>query len=86
MELILLFIGILFILSLSFFGINVHYSHLKKIKYIAVVSFGVAGCLGWISVWLGFGWLTTAVMSTALLILSALSFLTALLMDYYINT
>jgi hypothetical protein len=57
MELILLFIGIMFILSLSFYGINVHYSHLKKIKYIAVVIFGVAGCVGWIFVWLGFGWL-----------------------------
>ncbi|MEH7441181.1 hypothetical protein V7201_02500 [Bacillus sp. JJ1122] len=76
----------MFILSLSFFGINVHYSHLKKIKYIAVVSFGVAGCLGWVTVWLGFGWLTMAVISTSLLILSALSFLTALLIDYYVKT
>jgi len=52
-ELVLLFIGIMFILSLSFYGINVHYSHLKKIKYIAVFS-----PLVWLVVWAGysFGW------------------------------
>ncbi|WP_423409373.1 hypothetical protein AABM38_04770 [Heyndrickxia sp. MSNUG] len=42
--------------------------------------------MGWITVWMGYGWLTMAVLSTALLILSALSLLTALLIDYYVKT
>jgi predicted Kef-type K+ transport protein len=81
MEPIVLFSGITFILALTFFGINYHYPHLKKIKYFVPLSLFIMGCLGWIAVWLGFGWMTTAVVSTALILLAAISFIVALAMD-----
>lgn len=78
-----MFIAFTFIVSLTFYGINVHYPRIKKLKYYVALFLFVLGCIGWIAVLLGYGWLMTAVVSSALLLLAVIAFFIAFVLDFY---
>ena len=83
MDAIVIFIGIVFIVALLFYGLNIHFPRLKKLKYYMALLFFAIGCSGWFAVFLGHGWLMTAVVSSALLLLAVVSFSIAFLFDFY---
>lgn len=83
MEPIVIVIVITFLMALVFYAINLHYPHLKKLKYYVTLLLFALGCFGWLAIWLGFGWLTTAVVSTAMLLFSGIGYLIALILDFY---
>lgn len=82
MDLFLL-IGITFIVTLTFYGINVHYPRKKKLKYYVALLLFAFGCVGWIAVFIGHGWLMTAVVSSALLLFAVITLFIAFGLDFY---
>lgn len=83
MDAIVIFIGVVFIVALLFYGINIHFPGLKKLKYYMAMLLFALGCSGWFAIFLGHGWLMTAVVSSALLLLAVVSFSIAFLFDFY---
>jgi hypothetical protein len=83
MDFVVILISFSFIMSLVFYGINIHFPRLAKLKYYVALVLFILGCLGWIAVLLRYGWLLTAVVSSWLLVLAVIAFMIAFLMDFY---
>ncbi|MFT9596775.1 hypothetical protein [Mesobacillus sp.] len=83
MEPLVILISLTFIMALFFYGINIHFPRLAKLKYYVALVLFALGCLGWIAVLLRYGSLLTAVVSSWLLVLAVIAFMIAFLMDLY---
>ncbi|MFF2447952.1 hypothetical protein ACFVSW_12720 [Neobacillus sp. NPDC058068] len=71
----------LFVVLYGFYAINLFLPKKKNLKYIISLCFLIVGLLGWLYIWIGSGWLMTDIISTAFIVLSAISVLVALLLD-----
>lgn len=83
MDPLVILIGLTFIMALFFYGINIHFPRLAKLKYYVALVLFALGCLGWIAVLLKYGGLLTAVISSWFLVLSVIAITIAFLMDLY---
>ncbi|WP_066071602.1 hypothetical protein [Neobacillus soli] len=72
---------ILFVVLYGFYAINLFLPKRKNLKYVISLCFLIIGLLGWLYIWFGSGWLRTGIISTAFLVLSAISVFVALLLD-----
>jgi hypothetical protein len=70
-----------FFVLYGFYAINLYLPKKKNLKYVISLCFLIIGLLGWLYIWIGSGWLMTGIISTAFLVLSAISVLVALLLD-----
>lgn len=85
MDLKIIFAFMLFVIFYGFYSINLYLYKYKKIKYWISLGFSIAGLGGWVLIWFKIGWLTMAVNSTALLLLSVISFLIAVIIDFVVK-
>ncbi|CAM3859578.1 hypothetical protein [Mesobacillus thioparans] len=80
---VFLIISFVFLISLVFYAINLFLPDKSRLKYYVSLCLGIIGLMGWVYVWFGNGWLLSAVISTAFILLSAISFLTAFILDLF---
>ncbi len=78
---VFLIISFIFIISLIYYAINLYFPVKSSLKYYISLSFGIIGISGWIYIWLGNGWILAAVVSTTFILLSAISLVTAFIID-----
>ncbi len=76
-----LIIAFTFIISLIYYAINLYFPDKSRLKYYIALSFGIIGIFGWAYIWLGNGWLLVAVVSAIFILLSAISLITAFIID-----
>jgi hypothetical protein len=70
-----------FTITLVYYGINLYLPSYKRVKSYISLVFGLIGIVGWFYVWLGSGWLLSAVVSTVFIFLSIISFSIAVILD-----
>ncbi|QOR65003.1 hypothetical protein IM538_14265 [Cytobacillus suaedae] len=79
------FVGVLFVIFLVYYTMNFYFPKHKKLKYYISLCFMFIGIFGWLLVFLGIGWLGTAVVSSAFLLLSLGSIIIAGLLDWIMS-
>lgn len=78
---VFLIISIVFLISLLFYAINLFLPDKSSLKYYFSLCLGIIGLMSWAYVWLGNGWLLSAVDGTTFILLSAISLVTAFILD-----
>lgn len=78
---VFLIMSFTFIISFVYYAINLFLPDKSRLKYYTSLCFGIVGLMSWAYVWLGNGWLTSAVFGTVFLLLSAISLFIAIIID-----
>ncbi|NHM30860.1 hypothetical protein [Neobacillus terrae] len=81
-ELLVWFFGLVLILFYGMYAIHVYLPKNTRWKYITSSCLFLFGVIGWLMVWLGWGWLTMGIVSTGLLMLLVCSFLLDIGIDF----
>ncbi len=79
---VFLIISFVFLISLVFYAINLFLPDKSRLKYYISLCFGIIGFISWAYVWVGKGWLTSAVVGTLFLLLSVISLAIAFIQDF----